>query len=164
MLYVVMLGGRHPKANIEVHDVVFAWASSLEEAYPQLRDAWFGSAKGLHIDSWMEVEGVEGWRIEASSLAPGPGAKHLYLLNLGGYERQVFGEAHDYQLVVASDKNEARRLGKARMPAQWLQSHTDAVIDIDDCLPIDLVAGRYLYLVEGAHRPVKHFSRYIVLF
>lgn len=30
MLYVVMLGGRHPRANIEVHDVLFAQADSLE--------------------------------------------------------------------------------------------------------------------------------------
>ena len=47
MLYVVMLGGRHPRASIEVHDVVFAQGDSLEQLYPELRNAWFGSLKGL---------------------------------------------------------------------------------------------------------------------
>ena len=59
MLFVVMLGGKHPRARIEVHDVVFAVADTLEATYPQLRDAWFGSPKGVHIDSWMAVDGVE---------------------------------------------------------------------------------------------------------
>ena len=74
MLYVVMLGGRHPGAKIEVHDVVFALADTFEQAYPQLRQAWFGSPKGLHIDSWLEVHGVDGQRIELRPHAPAPGA------------------------------------------------------------------------------------------
>lgn len=70
MLFVVMLGGKHPRAKIEVHDVVFAVADTLEAAYPQLRADWFGSPKGMHIDSWMAVDGVDGWKVELSPLAP----------------------------------------------------------------------------------------------
>lgn len=43
MLYIVMLGSKHPHVRIEVHDVVFTAADHLEETYPQLREAWFGS-------------------------------------------------------------------------------------------------------------------------
>ncbi len=50
-LFMVMLGGRHARANTEVHDVVFAVADSLEDSYPQLKNAWFGEQKGLHIDA-----------------------------------------------------------------------------------------------------------------
>ena len=64
-LFMVMLGGRHARANTEVHDVVFAVADSLEESYPQLKNAWFGEQKGLHIDAWMQVEGVESAGEEA---------------------------------------------------------------------------------------------------
>ncbi|HDS1737198.1 DUF1543 domain-containing protein [Pseudomonas sp. BP8] len=163
MLYVVMLGGRHPRASIEVHDVVFAQADSLEQAYPQLRNAWFGSAKGLHIDSWLEVHGVEGYRVEFSQAAPQPGAMRLFFLNLGGYERQVFGEAHRYLLVAATDKATAKRLGKQRMATGWLQPHTDAVLDVDDCLPIDLIAGRYVQLVEGPHQGMLQHSDYVLI-
>ena len=36
-LFIVMLGGRHARANTEVHDVVLAVADTLEETFPQLR-------------------------------------------------------------------------------------------------------------------------------
>lgn len=59
-------GGKHPKAKVEVHDVAFVVADTLQAAYPALREAWFGSAAGLHIDGWMKVDGVEGWKVELS--------------------------------------------------------------------------------------------------
>jgi len=163
MLYVVMLGGKHPRAKIEVHDVAFVIADRLEDAYPQLRQDWFGSGAGLHIDSWMAVDGVERWRVEFSPLAPSPGSPRLYFLNLGGYESRSFGEAHHYVLVVAHDKREAVVKGRQQMQAHWSQSHIDAVMDVDDCLPIDLVGGRYVHLVEGSHAGITHRNDYIVI-
>ncbi len=53
-LFIVMLGGRHARANTEVHDVVLAVGDSLEDVYPQLKNAWFGEQKGLHIDAWAQ--------------------------------------------------------------------------------------------------------------
>jgi len=161
MLYVVMLGGRHPRASIEVHDVLFAYADSLEQIYPHLRRGWFGSSKGLHIDAWLEVDGIDGYRVELSHLAPGPGDARLFFINLGGYERDVFGEDHRYLLVVAEDKDQARQLGKQRMQADWLKPHTDAVLEVDDCLPVDWVNGRYVHLVPGAHKGIRQRSDYI---
>ncbi|KRP58617.1 DUF1543 domain-containing protein [Pseudomonas trivialis] len=163
MLFVVMLGGKHPRARIEVHDVVFAVADTLQATYPQLRENWFGSAKGVHIDAWMAVDGVDGWKVELSPLAPQAGAPRLYFINLGGYDAQSFGEAHHYLLVVARNKQEAKTLGKRQMLRGWSQAHTDAVMDVDDCLPIDLVDGRYVHLVPGAHAPIVQRNDYIVL-
>ncbi|WP_421546627.1 DUF1543 domain-containing protein [Pseudomonas sp. QD4] len=163
MLFVVMLGGKHPRAKIEVHDVVFAIADNLEAAYPQLREGWFGSPAGLHVDSWMQVDGVEGWKVQLSPLAPLPGAPRLYFINLGGYEAQAFGEAHHYLLVVAHDKAEAKAKGKRHMLSHWSKAHTDALMDVDDCLPIDAVDGRYIHLVEGEHRGVVQRNDYIVI-
>lgn len=163
MLFVVMLGGKHPRAKIEVHDVVFVVADSLEAAYPQLRQSWFGSPQGLHIDSWMAVEGVENWRVELSGLAPAPDEHRLYFINLGGYENGVFGEAHRYLLVVARNKREAIAKGKLHMAKHWTQAHTDAVLDIDDCLPIDEASGRYIHLVQGPHNGVRQRNDYIVV-
>lgn len=118
MLFVVMLGGKHPRAKIEVHDVVFAAADTLQASYPQLRDGWFGSPKGVHIDGWMAVDGVDGWKVEFSNLAPEAHAHHLYFINLGGYEANSFGEAHHYLLVVARNKQEAKNKGKQQMLRQ----------------------------------------------
>lgn len=163
MLFIVMLGGKHPRAKIEVHDVAFVVADTLEAAYPQLRESWFGSAKGVHIDSWMKVGGVESWKVELSALAPSPDSPRLYFINLGGYEARVFGEAHHYLLVVARNKAEAKAKGKRQMPRHWGQAHTDALFDVDDCLPIDEASGRYIHLVEGEHDGVVQGNDYIVL-
>ena len=163
MLFVVMLGGKHPRAKIEVQDVVLAIADSLEATYPQLRQGWFGAPAGLHIDAWMRVDGVDGWKVELSPLAPLPGSPRLYFINLGGYEPNTFGEAHHYLLVVAQDKNQAKSRAKQHMLKHWQQAHTDALLDVDDCLPIDQVSGRYIHLVEGEHRGVIQHNDYIVI-
>jgi hypothetical protein len=36
-------------------------------------------------------------------------------------------------------------------------------MDVDDCLPIDLVGGRYIHLVEGEHGGIIQGNDYIVL-
>ena len=51
-LYLVVLGGRALKANIELHDVRWVVGSKIEDTYDTLRKDWFGSPKGLHIDSY----------------------------------------------------------------------------------------------------------------
>lgn len=163
MLFVVMLGGKHPRAKIEVHDVAFVVADTLEQAYQPLRTQWFGSPKGLHIDAWMAVDGVEHWRVELSPLAPLPGSPRLYFINLGGYDRQAFGEAHLYRLVVAHDKREAMAKGKRQGLPNWGKPHIDAVMDVDDCLPIDEASGRYVHLVEGEHQGIRWRNDYVVL-
>ncbi|MBU4628759.1 DUF1543 domain-containing protein [Pseudomonas sp. So3.2b] len=163
MLFIVMLGGKHPRAKIEVHDIAFVLADSLEGAYPQLRQSWFGSPVGLHIDAWMAVDGVAGWKLELSELAPHPGSMRLYFINLGGYEVKSFGEAHHYSLIVAKDKREAMSLGKREILKHWVQAHTDGVLDVDDCLPIDAIEGRYVHLVEGPHDGIIQRNDYIVL-
>ena len=54
-LYLVVVGGRSPKANIELHDVRWVVGSKIEDTFDQLRDDWFGSANGLHIDSYKKL-------------------------------------------------------------------------------------------------------------
>ena len=50
-IYLVVLGGRAQKANIELHNVRWVVGSKIEDTYATLRKDWFGSPKGLHIDS-----------------------------------------------------------------------------------------------------------------
>ena len=99
-LFIVMLGGRHERANTEVHDVVLAVGETLEEVYPQLRNAWFGEQKGLHIDAWAQVQSVmiEGqhYQIQFSETLPNAADEKLWLINLGGYDARDFGELHRY--------------------------------------------------------------------
>lgn len=163
MLYVVMLGGKHPAAKIEVHDVVFALGDSLADCYPQLRTSWFGQANGLHIDSWMAVDGIDGYRLEWSNQAPAANELRLFFINLGGYQSGLFGEEHRYLLVVAKDIAGAKALGKQQIMNIWDKPHTDNIIDVDDCIPIDYIAGRYVRLVSGSYRETKQQNDYILL-
>jgi hypothetical protein len=163
MLFAVLMGGKHPKAKIEVHDVVFAVADRLDQTYDQLRASWFGSPHSAHIDAWMEVEGVDGYRIEWSSEKPAPDEQRLYFLNFGGYEDGIFGEAHRYMFVVASDAPAAKNIGKKRLGEVWKKLHTDALLDVDDCIPVTRLAGQHLRLAPGLHKEIFAMSDYIEL-
>ena len=44
-LLMFYVGGTAPGANIELHDVQFAAADRPEEAYPLLREKWFGDKR-----------------------------------------------------------------------------------------------------------------------
>ena len=153
-LFIVMLGGRHARANTEVHDVVLAVGDSLEEVYPQLQNAWFGDQKGLHIDAWAQINGVEfdgkNYQIQFTDAQPNQAEEKLWLINLGGYDAREFGELHRYVLVVAQNAIVAKQRGKAYFAQHWQKQHTDRVLDVDDCIAIDHVYGRYIQLVEGA--------------
>lgn len=167
LLYVVMLGGRHPKAKIEVHDVVFVFGEHLPQLYPQLRQEWFGAAEGLHIDSWMAVDGVDNYKISLSNEAPAAKEPRLFFINLGGYQAGHFGEEHSYLLVVAEDKVSAKQKGKTilatQLATQWEKPHTDNLWDVDDCIAIDQLDGRYIKLSIEPHQGITQQNDYILL-
>lgn len=163
MLFVVLLGGKHAAAKIEVHDVVFATGARLQDTYPQLERQWFGARKGLHVDAWMAVDGVDGYRVLLSETQPAAGEPRLFFINLGSYVTGAFGEDHRYLLVVAQDAAEAKRKGKVRADAGWDKPHTDNLYDVDDCIPVDSVDGCFIQLVPGTHAGIEIFCDYLVL-
>lgn len=166
-LFLVMLGGRHARANTEVHDVVFAMGNQLEDCYPQLREAWFGEQKGLHIDAWMKVSGLmsEGipYQIQFTNAAPNTHSLKLWLINLGGYDATEFGELHRYVLVATMTEAEAKQQGKLHFAAHWQKQHTDRVLDVDDCINVDCVYGRYVELIQADFAPKQWENCYIQL-
>ena len=166
-LFIVMLGGRHARANTEVHDVVLAVGGSLEEVYLQLKNAWFGEQKGLHIDAWAQIYGVafegKNYQIQFTDAAPNQADQKLYLLNLGGYDAGEFGELHRYVLVVAQNAMVAKQRGKAHFAQHWQKQHTDRVLDVDDCIAIDQVHGRYVQLIEGEFSGNQWENTYLIL-
>ena len=67
-LYLVVLGGRAKKANIELHDVRWVVGSKIEDTYDTLRKDWFGSPKGLHIDSYKKIQHIDGHKIKIKNV------------------------------------------------------------------------------------------------
>ena len=51
-LFLVVLGGKAKKANIELHDVRWVVGTRIEDTFDELRRDWFGTREGLYIDSY----------------------------------------------------------------------------------------------------------------
>src|SRR3984957_1620615 len=92
-LLAVYRRGRAPRANTELHDVVFVVGESVEACYPRLMDKWFGAPPRLHIDSWIELHTVDGFRISLQPQTPAQDKK-LCFINLGAYLPGQFTEVH----------------------------------------------------------------------
>ena len=43
-LFVIYIGGTHEKSLIELHDMRFVVANTIEETYDALRQSWWGIA------------------------------------------------------------------------------------------------------------------------
>ena len=95
-LYLVVLGGRANKANIELHDVRWVVGSKIEDTYATLRKDWFGSPKGLHIDSYKKIKYIDGFKINLRNYENDKinkkqlvnktnHQKNLWFVNIGGY-------------------------------------------------------------------------------
>jgi hypothetical protein len=143
-VFAVYLGGRAPKCNTELHDVVFVVGESIEGTYEQLLDKWFGMPTGLHIDSWIELDVVAGYKISPSNNEP-DNAKKLYFINLGAYLDGQFTEIHANRFVVADSEQEAKSIGKSTLLQNWPGPvHTDDLYEVDDCLELSAVGPHFI--------------------
>ena len=149
-LYLVVLGGRAKKANIELHDVRWVVGSTIEETYDTLRKDWFGSLEGLHIDSYKKIKYVDGYKINLINfekdkinkkqlLKKNKVKKHLWFVNIGGYDPSSMQEKHEFGLVIAKNKLEAKKMAKSKWLIGCKKKHKDdlasleMLISFDDC-------------------------------
>lgn len=149
-LYLVVLGGRFPKANIELHDVRWVIGNDIKDTIPSLKQQWFGPRKGLHIDSFVKVSSVDQhWVIlyKKKNKKLISNYNKLWFVNLGGYKKEELAEQHQFGLVVAPTMIDAKNKAKRK----WLRSHYNVHKDdideivgvdaIDNCLPLDDFKG-----------------------
>ena len=163
-LYLVVLGGRAKKSNVELHDVRWVVGSKIEDTYNTLRRDWFGSPKGLHIDSYKKIKYIDGYRInlryfekdkiEKKKLVKKNDAKkYLWFVNVGGYSPTSMQEKHEFGLVIASTKLEAKNIAKSRWLIDCKKKHKDDIaflemlISCDDCEPIKKIGNWEIELV-----------------
>ena len=59
-LYMFYVGGNAGKSNIEVHDIQFVAARKPNDAWPALREAWFGDSDKIHIDGYSRITWADG--------------------------------------------------------------------------------------------------------
>ena len=137
-------------ANVELHDVRWVVGSKIEDTYDSLRSNWFGTSKGLHIDSYKKINYVDGYKIilknienkkpKNNKLPNGnKPKKNLWFVNIGGYDPSSMQEKHEFGLVVASSKLEAKNLAKSKWLIGYKKKHKDNIesinklIGCDDC-------------------------------
>ena len=159
-LFLVVLGGRTKSSHIELHDVRWVIGTTIEDTFPTLRKEWFGLQKGLHIDSYIRIKYIDGYKVNIEKKSETSyknnsivksSANHdspkLWFINLGGYCKNKMSEEHQFGLIVAKTVNEA----KSRAKSQWLigseQKHKDDVEQITKESKID-----NLHLLSDFHR------------
>ncbi len=154
-LFAVYLGGRAHRCNTELHDVVFVQGRVIEDTYEQLMDLWFGFPEGLHIDSWMELNIVDGYEISLVEEDPMQESK-LYFVNLGAYHPGQFTELHANTFIIAKDRKEIINRARKELLIGMNFVHTDDIYDVDDC--IEIVRSNQLYV---KHKPTSVVSKLI---
>ena len=157
-LFLVVLGGRAKKANIELHDVRWVVGSKIENTFDTLRKDWFGSLKGLHIDSYKKIKYIDGYKInliyfekdkiDNKQLVKKNRTKnHLWFVNIGGYSPTSMQEKHEFGLVTASTKLEAKNIAKSKWLIGCKEKHKDdlasleMIISCDDCEQIKKIGN-----------------------
>ena len=147
-LYLVVLGGKAKKANIELHDVRWVVGSKIEDTYDTLRNDWFGSPKGLHIDSYKKIKYIDGFKINLKNfekdkvnkkqiVKKNKAKKHLWFVNIGGYQHNSMQEKHEFGLVTASTKFEAQNIAKSKWLIGCKKKHKDDIASLELLLRCD---------------------------
>lgn len=144
-LFAIYIGGEHPAANIEVHDIRFIAAETIEATHAALLSQWWGKPGSLHIDCWSEITRADGYEV---SLRPEPftGPERLFYVNLGGYDGRNFAEQHRNVFVVANDVKAAKGRAMA-LAAEWKDAHRDDMYEAEQAFALEDVArGERLHI------------------
>ena len=104
----------------------------------------------MHIDSYKKIKYIDGYKInlinferdkiDAKQLVKKNKAKkHLWFVNIGGYSTTSMQEKHEFGLVTASTKLEAKNIAKSKWLIGCKKKHKDDIASIemlvccDDC-------------------------------
>lgn len=154
-LYMFYLGGNAGRSNIEVHDIQFAAVETPEEAWPLLRDAWFGDPDKVHLDGYAIVRWADGYDIVLSP-EPVESDRRLFFVNVGGYRKASLAELHEFGLFVATDAAGAKARALASLLDGADQKHKDNLKDVDNCLLLDRVGAFHLGLKPNPEGRAPH--------
>lgn len=149
-LFAIYIGGEHPAAHIEVHDVRFIVAESIKATHERLRSEWWGTPGTLHIDRHAEIDHADGWTVELRR-EPSSAREKLWFVNLGGYDRKDFAEQHRNMFVVAASMKEAKDRALATI-VDWKDAHRDDIYEAEQAFELDERIGDalHVHLTPGA--------------
>jgi hypothetical protein len=157
-LFAIYIGGEHPQAHIEIHDVRFIVAPTIRDTHDQLRAQWWGTPGTLHVDCWAEIDHVDGYDVSLS-LEPSSATQKLFFVNLGGYDGRDFAEQHKNMFVVATSVKEAKDRALATI-RDWKDAHRDDLYEAEHAFALDgkIGAGLHIHLTPAATARVPKFT------
>ena len=128
-------------ANVELHDVRWVIGSRIEDTFDVLRRDWFGILEGLHIDSYKKINYIDGYKVnlinienkklKKNELVNGnTSKKNLWFVNIGGYDPSSMQEKHEFGVVAASDKLEAKNIAKSKWLLGCEKKHKDDIASL----------------------------------
>ena len=146
--FLVFLGGRAKKANVELHDVRWVIGSTIEDTFDVLRRDWFGTIDGLHIDSYKKINYVDGYKIYLKKIENDKLNKNklfkekipqinLWFVNIGGYDPSSMQEKHEFGLVAASSSIDAKNKAKSKWLNGCKKKHKDDISSLNDLWTYD---------------------------
>ena len=142
-LFIVVLGGRSSKSNIEMHDVRWVIGESIETTFPELRKQWLGKINGLHIDSYKRIQYIDEYKIIISKAKKDKldeskeESESLWFINLGGYDPKKMYEEHEFTLVVAQKAIDAKKKAKKQWLSNLEKKHNDDLSSIKTFEQVD---------------------------
>jgi hypothetical protein len=163
-LFAIYIGGEHPGAHIEIHDIRFVVAESLRETHAQLRAEWWGTPGTLHIDCWAEIDHADGYDVTLSTEAKS-GRERLFFVNLGGYDGEDFAEKHKNMFVVATSVADAKARALATI-TDWTDAHRDDFYEAEQAFALDAMVGDRLNIhltLSNDRHPLRFTCRYTPL-
>ncbi|TDQ09220.1 DUF1543 domain-containing protein [Pedobacter metabolipauper] len=159
-LYLLLLGSKAPKRNVEQHDYFFGIGSSLKELIPEIKAFWPEAGNSIHLDGWREINTVDGYEIKVilKEQAPVLSDKKLFFINLGGYQTNKLEEQHYTILTVQENRALAIQDAKKTLffksnTIKGANSHIDEKygVDVDDIYKIEEI-------LNPAHKEKYHIQ------
>lgn len=150
-LFMVLLGCTPKNRLTEQHDIFFGIGTSIHGLKPDFYAFWPDGGQ-LHIDSWREVNHVDGYAISVVPKSEAtPNDLTLFFLNLGGYKPGDFEEHHYKLLVVAKTMAEAVKVAKQttfykHFGFRGAESHIDDkyALDVDDMHKVEDILPQHM--------------------
>ncbi len=163
-LFAIYIGGAHEKSLIELHDMRFVVAESIENTYPALKKSWWGTPESLHLDAWGALHHVDGYDIHLKTQPAIDAQQQLYFLNLGGYDHKQFTELHKNIFVVAENAIEAKKKA-LNQAVGWEVPHKDYQFEVEKIVSVDtLLADQnfFIHLVPSQQTiPFEFTCKYV---
>ena len=141
--YAILLGGKHPQALLELHDLRFTLASSSDEAFRNVASLWFGDLASSHVDAWVNLSSVDGY--SACKKQDTESGKILCFVNVGSYLPGVFAENHHYFFLIASSLAEVKKRALLLLGKPDSLAHIDNAESIDAIIQVDEIDSQKLY-------------------